>query len=50
MNVPACCVDQCIFDGGELGSTGVVRVQGDQRRNIDANDNDASFGVYALAA
>ena len=21
----------CIFDGGELGSTGVVRVQGDRR-------------------
>ena len=40
----------CIFDGGERDSTGVVKVQGDQRQKTDANDNRASFGVYALAA
>ncbi len=44
------CKSGSAYDGGELGSISVVKAQGDQRRNVDANDNDASFGAYALAA
>jgi len=35
-------VSQCIFDGGETGSTGAVKACGDQKQNLNvANDNVA---------
>ena len=40
---------ECIFDGGELGSTGVVRVQGDQRQIAGAANDNVPF-EFALAA
>ena len=39
----------CLYNGGEIGSTSVVRVQGDRKQTLDANDNFASFDL-ALAA
>jgi len=40
---------RCYYDGGDIGSTGVVRVQGDRKQTLGANDNFASFDL-ALAA
>ena len=40
---------RCYFDGAEIGSTSVVRVQGDRKQTLGANDNFASFDL-ALAA
>ncbi|NDB58613.1 hypothetical protein EB001_09220 [bacterium] len=40
---------QYAFDGPEIGSTSVVRVQGDRKQTLGANDNFASFDL-ALAA
>jgi hypothetical protein len=39
---------ECIFDGGEIGSTCVVKLRGDRKRVLDANDNAPIS--YALAA
>ena len=38
----------CAFDGGETGSTCVVKVRRDQKQNVGANDNNARD--FALAA
>jgi len=39
----------CIFDGGEIGSTGVIKTRSRQKANVlDANDNAPI--AYRLAA
>jgi len=39
---------ECIFDGGEIGSTCVVKVRRDRKQRIDANDN-APFAMAVAA-
>jgi len=29
----------CAFDGGEIGSTSAVKMRGDRKQRLDANDN-----------
>ena len=40
---------QCVFDGGETGSTGAVKACGDQKQKLNAANDNVAFKARLAA-